>query len=295
MSQLILVLFTALGLGALYFLVASGLSLIFGLMEVLNLAHGALITVGSYSTWWMLQILGDSLGGLGFTFAVCVGVTVGAIVSWVIERFLIRPLYGRHIDQVLVTVGAGLIVVATIAGIFSTTGQRFPVPASLSGTVDILGARVPVNRFLLILVAMAIYVGLQVFLKRTRYGMIIRAGVEDREMVSALGIDVHRAFTFVFVLGGALAALAGSFYGVFAAAITPQAGTSLLIFAFIVVVIGGMGSLRGSAIAALLVAVLQQFINAYGPSGAGEFVVAILLAAALLARRGESNGIGVSL
>jgi branched-chain amino acid transport system permease protein len=149
-------------------------------------------------------------------------------------------------------------------------------------TTTILGANVPNDRFLEIGVAALVLLGLTAFLRYTRFGLVIRAGVENRAMVSALGIDVRRAFTIVFALGGALAALAGVLSGVYFGVVDPTRGTSLLIFAFIVVVIGGFGSIGGSAIAAVAVGLIQQYANYYASSGLGDLAVVLLLAIVLL-------------
>lgn len=285
MSDLVLITLTGLGLGALYFLVASGLSLIFGLMGVLNFAHGAFLTAGAYGTWWAVGNLpGTGSGGAGFWLAVGFGTVVAGLIAGLVELALIRPLYERHTEQVLVTVGLSLAMVALTQAMFTANALTFPKPAWTSRTSDILGASVPNDRFLLIAGALVVFVGLMLFLRYTRYGLIIRAGVENRSMVTALGIDVQRAFTLVFVIGGAVAGLAGALSGVYFTAITPGQGTSLLIFAFIVVVIGGLGSLTGCAIASVLVALVQQYVNFYGATGVGDFSVVLLLAAVLLLR-----------
>src|SRR5687767_4916002 len=151
-------------------------------------------------------------------------------------------------------------------------------------TSSFLGASIPNDRFVEIACAAAVLVGLQAFLRWTRYGLIIRAGVENRAMVTALGIDVRRAFTLVFAIGGALAALAGVLSGVYFGVVDPGRGTSLLIFAFIVVVIGGFGSIGGSAVAAVAVGLIQQYANYYASSGTGDLAVVLLLAAVLPAR-----------
>ncbi|HMM82573.1 MAG TPA: branched-chain amino acid ABC transporter permease [Terrimesophilobacter sp.] len=282
MSTVILLLITGLGLGALYFLIASGLSLIYGLMGVLNFAHGSFLTLGAYIGWEVARVLGADNWAV-FIASVLVGAAVGAAFAAATEFFLIRKLYERHIEQVLVTVGLALASVALFDGIWGTDPIYVTGPSWLGGTTEILGASIPNNRFILILAAVLVLLGIVAFLKYTRYGLIIRAGVENRSMVTALGIDVRRAFTVVFAIGGAAAGvggvLASSYYGYVSSGI----GGSLLIFAFIVTVIGGLGSLSGAAIAAALVAVLQQFANFY-LGGTGDFVVVLLLAVVLLVR-----------
>ncbi|MGR6966409.1 branched-chain amino acid ABC transporter permease [Geodermatophilus sp. URMC 61] len=287
MSTVVLLTITGLGLAALYFLVASGLSLIFGLMGVLNFAHGAFLTIGAYGTWWAAENLpGAGATGWGFLYAVAFGVAVGTLVAAVIELTLIRPLYQRHIEQVLVTVGLSLALVALVRAVWGADPRPFPRPEVAQGTTSLLGANVPNDRFLLIATAVVVLVAVLAFLRFTRFGLVIRAGVENRTMVTALGIDVRRAFTLVFALGGAFAALAGALGGVYLGSISPGQGTSLLIFAFIVVVIGGMSSITGTAVAAVLVGLVQQFANYYAASGVGDLSVVLLLAVVLLTRPG---------
>lgn len=287
MSTVVLLTITGLGLAALYFLVASGLSLIFGLMGVLNFAHGAFLTIGAYGTWWAAENLpGAGATGWGFVYAVVFGVAVGTFVAALVELALIRPLYERHIEQVLVTVGLSLALVALVRAIWGADPRPFPRPEVARGTTSLLGANVPNDRFLLIATAVVVLVAVLAFLRFTRFGLVIRAGVENRTMVTALGIDVRKAFTLVFAIGGAFAALAGALGGVYLGSISPGQGTSLLIFAFIVVVIGGMSSITGTAVAAVLVGLVQQFANYYAASGVGDLSVVLLLAVVLLTRPG---------
>jgi branched-chain amino acid transport system permease protein len=287
-STFVLLTITGLGLGAMYFLIASGLSLIYGLMGVLNFAHGAFITFGAYAAWWVTTQVSSSVEGellVATAFALAVGAALGAVV----ELVFIRPLYRRPVEQVLVTVGLALALGALVFGIWGADPKLFPVPGWMVETTTIAGANIPNDRFVEIGVATVVLIGLVAFLRYTRVGLIIRAGVENRGMVQALGVDVRRAFTFVFALGGALAALAGVLSGVYYGTVDPSRGTSLLIFAFIVVVIGGFGSIGGSAIAAVAVGLVQQYANYYAAdwldwSGAGDVAVMLLLAAVLLVR-----------
>lgn len=286
MSTLVLLTFTGLGLGALYFLVSSGLSLIFGLMDILNFAHGALLSVGAYATWWAASghLPGAGSGGLGFVLAVAFGTAVGTLAAVILELAVIRPLYERPREQVLATVGVGLAVPALLSAIWSPDAHPFPGPDALSGTFGLLGARIPVNRLVLIATALVVLVALRLFLARTRHGLVVRAGVEDRAMVTALGTDVRKAFTLVFAIGGAAAALGGALGGLYFGSVDPGQGTSLLIFAFVVVVMGGMGSLPGAALASVAVGLVQQFANYYTTAGLGDLSVVVLLAALLLVR-----------
>lgn len=283
MSTLILMLVTGVGLGALYFLVASGLSLIYGLMHVLNFAHGAFLTAGAYAALVVLQHLGG-LGGWAFAIAVLVGIAVGAVIGALVELLMIRPLYSRHIEQVLVTVGLGLVAVAVYQGIWGPDPVPFNGPEWTSRTTTLAGAIIPNDRWLLIGAAILVLLALTALLRFTRIGLIIRAGVENRSMVQALGIDVRRTFTLVFAIGGAAAALGGVLGSVYRGGVSPGDGTALLIYAFIVVVIGGFGSIGGTAVAALAVGLVQQLANYYLPSGIGDISVVLLLAIVLLLR-----------
>jgi branched-chain amino acid transport system permease protein len=290
MSTFVLLTITGLGLGALYFLIASGLSLIYGLMGVLNFAHGAFLTVGAYGLWFTESKLTGLAVLPRFLIGALVGLVAGGVFAALVELVLIRPLYRRHIEQVLVTVGLGLATTALVVAIWGNDARTVAAPAWLGKTTTIFGAHIPNDRWVLIITAVVVLAALNAFLRRTRYGLIIRAGVENRAMVTALGIDVRRAFTLVFAIGGVAAALAGVLSGVYFSTVDPSRGTSLLIFAFIVVVIGGLGSLRGTAGAAIVVGLVQQYANYYASSGLGDLSVVLLLGLVLLIRpRGLSG------
>jgi branched-chain amino acid transport system permease protein len=281
--------FSSLALGSIYFLAVSGLSLIYGLMDVLNFAHGMFMTLGAYAGWDLATHLPGSWGLTWlFVAEVLAAIAGGALAAALTEVVLIRPLYGRPLSQVLVTIGLDLAVVALLLGGFGSNSLTLPVPlwmleATRTGNLILAHAD-----FVAIGAGVVVLVALEWFLKRTRYGITIRAGVENREMVQALGIDVGRAFTLVFVIGGAMAGLAGLFYSVVFSGdlVSPLQGDGLLIFAFIVVVIGGLGSIRGSAVAALLVGVVQDYTNYYlgthpGLAEIGNLSVVLLLAIVL--------------
>ena len=276
---------TGLGLAGVYFLIASGLSLIFGLMDVLNLAHGLFFTAGSYATWWVMSrlVVVESLM-TRFLIAMIVAAGVGLAIGWVTERVFVRRFYGDHVTQILVTLGLALAGVALIGGWFSYDPRTFPLPDLFRNVVVIAGARIPVSRLVILAVSIVLLVALLAFLRRTRHGLIIRAGVENREMVQALGIDVATSFTLVFAIGGMLAAIGGVLGAVFFAGITPEFGLNVLIFAFIVVVIGGLGSVEGTALSAVIVGLTQQFVNVLAGAGVGDLTVVALLAATLLLR-----------
>ena len=284
MSSFVLNTASGLGLAGLYFLLASGLSLIFGLMNVLNLAHGAFFAVGGYAGWMVMDSLDGVPLGLRFIIAVVVAALSGAIVGVVVERGLIRKLYGLHVEQILLTIGLGTALVALLGGWFSYDPRLMAQPVWFGQTTSLLGANIPNNRLLVLAVAVVALVALLSFLRRTRHGLIIRAGVENPGMVRALGVDVDRSFTIVFAIGGMLAGMGGSLATVYFNGISPALGTTQLIFAFIVVVIGGLGSVPGTAVSAALVALTQVYVNNYVGTGLGSISVVVLLAVVLLVR-----------
>jgi branched-chain amino acid transport system permease protein len=238
------------------------------------------VSVGAYGAWWLQTRVH---GSWGFTAGLTFGVMCGAVVATAVELALIRPIYTRAIQQVLVTVGLSIAGVALLDAAWGADARSFPRPAWTQRTTSVAGASIPNDVFLLIGAAVVVLALLLLMLRRTRLGLVIRAGVEDRAMVSALGVDVQHAFTLVFAIGGALAGLAGGLGGVYFGSVSPGQGVSLLIFAIIVVVIGGMGSVSGSAYAAVAVGLLQQFVNYYA-SSVGDICVVALLAIVLLVR-----------
>ena len=289
MSAFLVITFSGLALGAIYFLAASGLSLIYGLMDILNFAHGLFMTLGAYAGWEVTARLTSSIGApASLTLAILASILGGALAAGITEVFLIRPLYGRPVSQILVTIGLDLAVVGLLMGGFGSSALQITVPIWLLEATHVGNINLPNASFLALAVGVVVLIVLEWFLRRTRYGIIIRAGVENREMVRALGINVGRAFTLVFVIGGAMAGLAGLLYALVFSGdlISPTQGDSLLIFAFIVVVIGGLGSIRGSAVAAVIVGLLQDYTSFYigghpGWAEIGNLSVVLLLALVL--------------
>lgn len=293
MTTFLVLAITGLGLAGLYFLLSSGLSLIFGLMDVLNIAHGAFFGVGAYAAWVTMDAF-EFLPNLGLRFvvAVIIAAGIGFLAGFVIEKVMIARNYGNHVAQILVTLGIAFVLEGLLGGVFTYAPKRITVPAWFNEVTSIFGARIPNSRLLIIVVAGVVLIALLWFLRSTRHGLIIRAGVENRRMVQALGINVGQSFTLVFALGGMLAGLGGALGAVFFSGITPALGPNQLIFAFIVVVIGGLGSVVGTAIAAVLVAFIQQFVNFYLSTGLGELAVIALLAVVVLVRpRGLLGGV----
>lgn len=290
MSTFVAITISGLALGAVYFLVASGLSLIYGLMDVLNFAHGIFLTLGAYAGWAVATHVSQRNGAMFLVTAVA-AIAAGAMVAAATELLLIRPLYGNPVGQILVTIGLDLALVGLLLGGFGSDSRSIPVPGWLTAVTTVGPERIPNGDFVALGVGLAMLAALTWFLNRTRYGIIIRAGAENRDMVRALGIDVGRAFTLVFAIGGAAAGLAGLLNSVAFSSglISPLQGDQMLIFAFIVVVIGGLGSIFGAAIAAIVVSLVQVYVTFYAGSGSGlaqlgNMSVVLVLAVVLLAR-----------
>lgn len=292
MNAFVAVGMSGLALAAVYFLIASGLSLIYGLMDVLNFAHGAFLTLGAYAGWAVTSHFAGTLGTTtAFILCLVASLLAGLVVGALTEVLLVRPLYGRPVSQILATVGLDLCLVGLLFGIFGSSSQQVVTPPWLAAVTTVGAERIPNGDFLALGLGLVTLVGLSWFLRRSRYGLIVRAGVENRDMVRALGIDVGRAFTLVFTIGGAAAGLAGLVNSVVfeSGLVDPTQGDQLLIFAFIVVVIGGLGSVPGSAVAALAVGLVQVYVGYYAGSQASlaqlsNLSVVFLLALALQLR-----------
>jgi branched-chain amino acid transport system permease protein len=235
-------------LGVMLFLIAAGLTLVFGVMDLINLAHGSLYMVGAYLTATFAGWL-DS-----FVLALLLAVPATALLGAALEVTALRPLYGRnHLDQVLATFGLILFFNELVKIIWGPSAVFLDPPAFLAGQIALLpGVSYPAVRVAIIVVGLLVALFLWWLIARTRLGMLIRAGASNRTMVSALGVDIERIFTAVFALGAGLAALAGGLAGSILA-VQVGMGEEILILAFVVVVIGGLGSIKGALIGALLV------------------------------------------
>lgn len=267
---IVMQLFTGLALGAVFVLLAVGLSMVFGLLTVVNFAHGAFYTVGAYT--------GVFLFGLTGNFWVClVGVPlVVGTIGLVVERFLVRPLYGRGIDYpLLLTFGLAYVLVDLVRIVFGTSGVPFSAPPSLQGALNLGFGYFPLYRVFLVGFTAVLLIGLWLFIERTRYGLVIRAGARDPEIVRVLGIDVSRVWLLVFGLGTAVAGLAGLLAAPMRAVI-PEMGSPVLVEAFVVTVVGGMGSLAGAVVAGLLVGVVVSMTSLFAPAFADMSMFALM-------------------
>jgi branched-chain amino acid transport system permease protein len=277
LSTLLAQVFTGLVLGMIYVLLAIGLSLIFGLMTVVNFAHGALYMLGAYFGVFLLGYTKS------FWLALIVAPLMVGALGLLMERFLIRRLYGRSPDDpLLLTFGLSLIVVEGVKVLWGKIGLTLDPPRALAGAVDLGFMIFPAYRLFLIVVIVAVLVGLYFFLGRTNVGLIIRAGSRDPLMVRALGIDLGRIWLVVFGLGTTLAGLAGILAGPMRGAYA-EMGVSMVIESFVVIVVGGMGSLLGAVVAGLLIGQVVGLTTLFVPKLA-EIMVFVVMAVVLLVR-----------
>jgi branched-chain amino acid transport system permease protein len=246
--------------GVMLFLLAAGLTLIFGIMGVINLAHGSLYMVGAYAAAFAAAQTGS------FLLAVLAGLAAAALVGMVMEVVVLRRLYARdHLDQVLATFALILIFNQSVTILFGRQPLFVSVPPALNGSVQLLpGLIYPVYRLAIIAVGLLVALGLYLLINRTRIGMLVRAGATHREMVRALGVDIRLLYTAVFGLGALLAGLAGLMAGPILA-VQVGMGEQILIMTFVVVVIGGVGSIRGAFFGALLVGLVDTSLRAFAP------------------------------
>ena len=274
-----------LAMGMMIFVMASGLSLIFGLMDVLNFAHGAFITVGAYVAVSVLRPLAswmeaDSI--LSNTMAVVVAMVaagvVGGLLGWFFERVIVRPVYGQHLKQILITMGGLIVAEQLIHVIWGPDMIPLPKPATFKGGIAFGDASVEKYRLIAVAIGAAIFLAMMLVLNRTRLGLLIRAGVEDREMVEALGYRVGRVFVGVFVAGAALAGLGGTMWALYEESVRATMGAELMILIFIVVIIGGLGSVGGCFVAALLVGLTSNYVGFLAPKVAlGSTILLMML------------------
>lgn len=247
-------------LGILLFLVAAGLTLIFGIMDLINLAHGVLYMVGAYLMASFAAMTGSFFIGLALALP-------AALAFGILMEFLVfRRLYDRdHLDQVLATFGLILIVNEGVKMIWGAAPLSVPIPDILSGSVPLVGMlRYPVFRIAIIVAGLATALGLYLLVNHTRIGMLLRAGATNAAMVSALGVDIRLLFMLVFGLGAMLAGFAGAMVAPILS-VEPGMGDSILILTFVVIVIGGVGSIRGAFVAALLVGLVDTLGRTFGP------------------------------
>ena len=256
-----------LAMGMMVFLMASGLSLVFGLMDVLNFGHSAFISFGAFIAASVLAALAGWLGAdsaslnyLALFAAIAAAGMFGLAGGMFFERVIVRPVYHDHLRQILITIGALIVSEQLLLAIWGGSPVAVARPAVLEGSIILGHVAIEVYRIFAFLLGLAVFVALYLTLNRTRIGLLIRAGVENREMVEALGFRVDRLFLGVFMVGSALAAVGGAMWAGYQGLISATLGGEMMILVFIVVIIGGLGSIEGSLLDALLVGLLGNYV-----------------------------------
>jgi branched-chain amino acid transport system permease protein len=279
-----------LAMGMIIFIIASGLTLIFGLMDVLNFGHGVFIALGAFVAmsvlglmpdWTTADSLAQNLGALAL--AIAAAVVVAGLVGLAFERLLVRLVYGQHLKQILITMGGMVIGEELIKVVWGPQMIPLEMPAALRGAVLFGDAAIEKYRLLAVVIGVALFVAMLLVLNRTKLGLLIRAGVQDREMVESLGYRIKRLFIGVFMTGSALAGLGGVMWGLYQQGVSPQMGAKVNVLIFIVIIIGGLGSTGGCFLGALLVGLVANYTGFLAPKIA-LFSNILLMVAILLWR-----------
>jgi branched-chain amino acid transport system permease protein len=277
-----------LAMGMIIFIAASGLTLVFGLMDVLNFGHSLFIALGAFvattvfgwmSRWVATPTLALNLAAVAVALAAAMA--LAAVIGLAFERVIVRPVYGQHLKQILVTIGGAIIGEELIKVVWGPAQIPLPPPEALRGSLVLGDATVEKLRLVSVVVGAVVLTGLLYTLDRTKIGLLIRAGVQDREMVESLGYRIRRLFVGVFTAGSALAGLGGCLWGMNQQIVTPQIGGQVNVLLFIVIIIGGLGSTLGCFVGALLIGLITNYIGFLAPtvtmfSGIG-LMVAVLL------------------
>ncbi|MPS82210.1 branched-chain amino acid ABC transporter permease [Achromobacter sp.] len=274
-----------LAMGMIIFIVASGMTLVFGLMDVLNFGHGLFIAIGAYMAATVLGSMSDwtQTGSLWMNLAavlpaMIVGMLVAGAVGLAFERVIVRPVYGQHLKQILITMGGMIIGEEIIKMIWGPQTLSLPLPQALRGAFLLGDAAIEKFRIVALVVGVLVLGGMLWLLNRTKLGLLIRAGVEDREMVESLGYRIRHLFVGVFVAGSMLAGLGGVLWGMYQQSVVPQLGAQVNVLIFIVIMIGGLGSTVGCLIGALLVGLMANYTGFLLPKAALFSNIALMVA-----------------
>lgn len=277
-----------LAMGMIIFVIASGLTLVFGLMDVLNFGHGVFIALGAFVASSVLGLMSDWTGSqelwrnLVAVFpAMLVAMLVAGVIGLAFERLLVRPVYGQHLKQILITMGGLIIGEEMIKVIWGPAQLPLPLPEALRGSIFIADAAISKYRLLAVVVGTVVFGLLAWTLSRTKIGLLIRAGVQDREMVESLGYRIGLLFIGIFVAGSALAGLGGTMWGLFQQNLIPQMGAQVNVLIFIVIIIGGLGSTTGALIGALLVGLMNNYVGFLLPTATPFATIALMVAVLL--------------
>lgn len=274
-----------LAMGMIIFIIASGLTLVFGLMDVLNFGHGLFIALGAFVATSVLGLMGDWTASdqlwrnlVALFPAMLVAMAVAAALGLAFERFIVRPVYGQHLKQILITMGGMIIGEELIKVVWGPLQIPLPLPEGMRGALYLGDAAVEKYRLIAVVVGLAVFVVQMWVLSRTKIGLLIRAGVQDREMVESLGYRIRRLFVGVFVAGSALAGLGGVMWGLYQQNVIPQMGHQVNVLIFIVIIIGGLGSTGGALIGALLVGLMANYTGFLAPKLALFSNIALMVA-----------------
>lgn len=265
-----------LAMGMMLFVIASGLTLVFGLMDVLNFGHGVFIALGAFVATSVLGGMGaftasESIGAnvLAVGAALAAAMVAAGLLGLAFERVIVRPVYGQHLKQILITMGGMIVGEELIKVVWGPQQIALPLPVALRGAflVDVFGDQAAIEKYRVLAVAVGLVVLLALLwaLNRTKLGLLIRAGVQDREMVESLGYRIRNLFVGVFVAGSALAGMGGVMWGLYQQTITPQIGAQVNVLIFIVIIIGGLGSTFGAFMGALLVGLVANYTGFLAP------------------------------
>ncbi len=262
-----------LAMGAMLFLMAAGLTLIFGLMDVLNFAHGAFITLGAYIGISVLAPLAGwstadswTLNLAAFGVALVAALVVSGAVGWGFERVIVRGVYGAPLRQILVTMGGLIVAQQLFIVLWGPNAIPLVKPPMFGGSILIGTAAIEKYRLLALVLGLVVFAAMHLTLSRTRVGLLVRAGVENREMVEALGYRIRRLFVGVFVVGTALAGMGGVIWALYQELVTVQLGTDMFVLVLIILIIGGLGSVGGSLVGAMLVGLTANYVGFLAPS-----------------------------
>ncbi|MGQ3030189.1 MAG: branched-chain amino acid ABC transporter permease [Ferrovibrionaceae bacterium] len=261
-----------LAMGMMIFIIASGLTLVFGLMDVLNFGHGAFISIGAYlalivvvplAPWFAADSLPLNLAGL--LLAILVAMAGSGALGYAFERVLIMPVYGQHLKQILITLGGLIVAEQMIHVVWGAQQVAMPLPTAFRGAITFGDIAVEKYRLIAVCIGLVVFGAMFLVLNRTKIGLLIRAGVENGEMVEALGYRIRRLFVGVFVAGSALAGLGGVMWAFYRETLTANIGGEVMIMVFIVIIIGGLGSVGGCFLGALLVALTANYTAFLAP------------------------------
>jgi branched-chain amino acid transport system permease protein len=279
----------SLAMGAMLFTMASGLTLAFGLMDVLNFGHGAFIAVGAFAATVVYGLAPH--GGLAldlgvFMLALVAAALVCGALGFVYEKLLIAPVYGRHLEQILITIGGSIVIEQLLLALFGTEPLDLSPPSAFRGALAFGEVEVEKYRLVALALGLALFAAQLLVLNRTRIGLLIRAGVENREMVEAMGYRIDMLFTAVFMAACALAGVGGVLWGIYQNQARAGMGGELLVLVFIVIVIGGLGSVTGCFVGATLVALIANYAGFLAPKLALVSNIALMVAVLLWRPRG---------